>query len=362
MIPPPSFAGLILVFAAAASVNADVCQVRVVLYIPSDLDVPKYQERLDDTVAYAEEFFCQGLQHWGYKESISPFRWDDGHAEVLLVRGTKTSRSCTDPSIRTEAIDIALRQYSIETDRQIWWVFIYRGDPPSRFANYRGGFEPSIGGWSVCNFDTRVGRFQPRDLLGNEFLSELTLKGMIHELGHAFQLPHIGPRVKDRSGNTLMGPTHANYRRIIPRREPRVYLSEAAAAMLVNHPAFRGEPDSRGRLPQVQVSDQNYEHDRTTSSFVVSGRVKATVEPVFAIVADESKARPGEYWTKHYVGSVTPEGHYRVQVNELPQSGGTLKIWFVFENGATTGDGRRRGKAGAVVQQYERVGQTYRFQ
>ena len=357
----PFLAGLLLLLVAATSVNADVCQVRVVLYVPSDLDVPKYQERLDDTVAYAEAFFRQGLERWGYRENVSPFRWKDDHAEVLLVQGTKPSQSCKDPSIRREAIETARRQYSVGDDRQIWWVFVYRGDPPLRFANYRGGFEPAIGGWSVCNFDTRAGRFQPKDLLGNEFLSELTLKGMIHELGHAFQLPHIGPRVKDGAGNTLMGPTHANYRRVIPRREPRVYLSEAAAAMLVNHPAFRGGPDSRGRLPQVQVSDQNYEYDRTTSAFVVSGRVKATLEPAYAIIADESKARPGEYWTKHYVGTVTPEGRFRVRVNELPRSGGTLKTWFVFKNGATTGDGRRRGKAGAVVKQYERVGQRYRF-
>ncbi|MGI9473515.1 MAG: hypothetical protein ACR2NZ_18380 [Rubripirellula sp.] len=353
---------LILALGFVGYADADTCQVRVVLYVPSDVDVPDYQHRLDQTIAYADAFFREGIKRWGHDEPVSPFRIDRGHAEVLLVQGERPSSKCTDPSIRKEAIASARRQLSVSDDRQIWWVFVYRGDPPTRFANYRGGFEPAIGGWSVCNFDTRPGDIQIDDPLGNAFLSELTLKGMIHELGHAFQLPHIGPRTKDRAGNTLMGPTHANYRRIVPRRESRVYLSEAAAAMIVNHPAFRGTPDDRGALPKIRVSNQQYKYDRARATFMVSGRIEADKEPSFAIVADESKARPGEYWTKHYVSPVDAEGRYHVLIDELPNSGGTLKTWFVFANGASTGNGRLRGKAGAIVKDYQREGRVFRFQ
>jgi hypothetical protein len=62
---------------------------------------------------------------------------------------------------------------------------------------------------------------------------------------------------------------------------------------------------------------------------------------VDAEVADESDARPGEYWTKTYVGKVTPDGEFEVVVSEPSESNGKFKTWFAFENGAQTGDGIR---------------------
>ncbi len=342
---------------------AEPCQVHVILFVPADVPVPNgYQQRMNQTIAYTESFLRTGLERWGHKESVSPFRHNqDGSAEVILVRGGKPAAAYQDASLHNEAIASARKSTRIDPLRQVWWVFVYKGDRPIRFSNYRGGFDPKVGGWSVCNFDTRPGSFQPTDLLGNDLLTDLTLKGMIHELGHGFQLPHIGPRLGDNGGNTLMGPTHANYRRIVPKREPRVYLSEAAAAMMAQHPAFRGKPDDRRQLPKLQVADQRYLVDRREKAIVVSGRVQANVKPAFAIVADESDARPGEYWTKHYVAPVAANGQFAVKITEPAAAAGTLKTWFVFANGAMTGNGRLRGKAGAIAKPYQYLGGTFRF-
>jgi hypothetical protein len=317
---------------------------------------------MNDTIGYTESFLKTGLERWGHKATVSPFRRNqDGSAEVILVRGSKPASAYQDASLHNEAIESARKSTQIDPGRQVWWVFVYKGDPPQRFGNYRGGFDPKVGGWSVCNFDTRPGSFRPTDALGNDFLTDLTLKGMIHELGHGFQLPHIGPRNQDNGGNTLMGPTHANYRRIVPQREPRVYLSEAAAAMLSQHPALRGQPDDRRQLPKLQVAEQQYVVDRRAKSLVVSGRIRANFKPAFAIVADESDARPGEYWTKHYVAPVQANGQFAVKITEPAAAAGTLKTWFVFANGASTGNGRLRGKAGAITKPYQFAGGIFRF-
>ena len=110
-----------------------------------------------------------------------------------------------------------------------------------------------------------------------------------------------------------------------------------------------------------EVTDQRYSANQSGKTITVNGRVRSNVTPHLAIVADESDARPGEYWTKHYVGTISRDGSYSVTITEPAVADGTLKTWFVFENGATTGNGRKRGKAGAVARPYRHVGNTYHF-
>jgi hypothetical protein len=261
-----------------------------------------------------------------------------------------------------EVMDLLRAQNRFEGPRQIWWILVYAGDPPARFGSFLGGFGEQIGGWAVCNFDTSPGRIDPAQPLGSEFLEKIALKGMIHELGHGFALPHIGPLDRDRLGNTLMGPTHHNYQRIRGAGERRVYLSEAEAAALSQHPAFRGAADDRRALPQVEAQEMKYIVDPRKKTITVSGQVRSNQRAVYALVADESDARPGEYWTKTYVGKVAADGSFEVIVAEPPESAGMLKTWFVFEDGAQTGDGKERSRAGGISKAYKYTAKQWVFE
>jgi hypothetical protein len=261
-------------------------------------------------------------------------------------------------------MDALRRQDKLDGGRQVWWIMVYAGDPPARFAAFLGGYGPQIGGWSVCNFDTTPGRIDPAAPLGADFLEQIALKGMIHELGHGFGLPHAGPLARDNAGNTLMGPTHYNYRRVLKAaaaNETRAYLSEAEAAMLSTHPAFRGVSGDRAQLPKVEVQDLKYAADPRAKTIVVSGRVRASQRAVYALVADESDARPGEYWTKTYAGKVAADGTFAVTVSEPSESNGTLKTWFAFDNGALTGDGKGRAREGGIPKPYTYARQQWTF-
>jgi hypothetical protein len=188
--------------------------------------------------------------------------------------------------------------------------------------------------------------------LGSDFPERIFLKGMIHELGHGFGLPHIGPLERDKAGNTLMGPTHVNYRRVMGKDEDRVFLSEAEAAMFASHPAFRGLSDDREELPMVEVENMQYTAEPRKRSLMVKGRLRAAQRARYALVADEADARPGEYWTKTYVAKIAADGAFEVIVSEPAESGGTLKTWFIFESGVQTGDGKSRGRDSGISGQY----------
>jgi hypothetical protein len=326
----------------------------VILFVPADVRPPaEYQQRVDEIVGYTEAFFERELKRWGHTKAVMPFcRSADGHVEVAVIRGKDKTSKYKPVTIRAEIMDGFRNQNKLDGPRQVWWILVYAGDPPAKFAGFLGGFGPQIGGWAVCNFDTTPGRIDPAEPLGSDFLESIFLKGMIHELGHGFQLPHVGPLRRDNAGNTLMGPTHANFRRVFRGREERVYLSQAEAAMLSTHPAFCGAPDDRGPLPKVQVQDLNYAADPRKKTITIHGRLRSPLRAVYALVADESDARPGEYWTKTYVAPVAADGTFQVTVTEPAESNGTLKTWFAFENGAQTGDGMGRGRESGIAGAY----------
>jgi len=95
---------------------------------------------------------------------------------------------------------------------------------------------------------------------------------------------------------------------------------------------------------------------------VVTGRVRASQRALYALVADESDARPGEYWTKTYAAKIAPDGAFEVIVSEPAQSNGTLKTWFAFEDGAQTADGKSRGRDSGIAKAYTYRAQQWKFE
>ncbi|MDQ3623159.1 MAG: hypothetical protein M3463_11810 [Verrucomicrobiota bacterium] len=130
-----------------------------------------YQQRVDQIVDYVESFFLREFKRWGHQKIVMPFRRSaDAHVEVTMLRGKETVSQYKPVTVRTEVMDAMKRQNKLEGGRQIWWIMVYAGAPPSKFAGFLGGFGPQIGGWSVCNFDTTPGRIDLAAPLGSDFL------------------------------------------------------------------------------------------------------------------------------------------------------------------------------------------------
>ena len=232
------------------------CQVDVVLFVPAGVDPPPgYRTRVDEVVAYTEAFFAREFKRWGHKDLTMPFRRTaDGHVEVAVVRGTRQASDCTPVSVRDEVVEELRKAEPPGGGLPVRWIMVYLGDPPKVFAPFKGGFGEKIGGWAVNNFSTLPGRIDPRLPMGAALPVAISLKGIIHELGHAFRLPHVGPIQRDNAGLTLMGPRHADFLKATGRHAEHVYLSAAEAAMFAVHPAFHGKADEPGDLPTPEAA------------------------------------------------------------------------------------------------------------
>ncbi|MEJ7639660.1 MAG: hypothetical protein WKF75_17220 [Singulisphaera sp.] len=352
--------------AYGAEEPAGLPTLRMVFFTPADVEPPAgVQRRMTQIADYSERFFVRWMDHWKYQPANKKLfqRNGDGTAEVLFVKGEHrlASGRYDEVGFQQEVIEKAVRQYKISRNRHLWWIFVYLGDPPRRLKGYRGDGDSQNGGWAMLNYSSVPGEIRPGSDLGEGFNDEFTLKGCIHELGHAFGLPHIGPRLRRGLGNSLMGPqTDLFIRQRAPNKQ-KVYLTEASAAMLWKHPLFSGTAKDRAVMPDVQLGDYRATFDRKQRRITVSGKLSSNRPAHSVVIIDDMQKKPGPYWVRGYVGRPAEDGTFSVAIDEPAPSDGQFKIVFCFQNGAVTGDGKKHGFGGAIVKSYRFSRGDYRF-
>ena len=321
---------------------------RVVFFTPSDVEPPEgVKQRLKESVDYAQQFYGKWLKHWGYEsKNPVPVETDEsGMPKVLFVKGRhdEASGRYRQLGFEPEVVESACAKYDIDPDGQVWWIFIYRG--PER-RGFRGGGNAKRGGTSTSIYDPDA----TGKLAGNELGSEevpKNSKASIHELGHALGLPHIGPIQKDKFGNSLMGPIARAYQSRYPN-EPRVYLTEASAAMLWKHPLFSGTQKDSQLTPKFSIEDFSVTHDTNQNRFVVTGKVVSNYAAHSVVVANQSSANRSDYWRQCFASRITKDGTFKLEVDELDNADGQLVLVCCFNNGAVVGKdgyGLQRGFA-----------------
>ncbi|HEX8200242.1 MAG TPA: hypothetical protein VF590_07120 [Isosphaeraceae bacterium] len=331
---------------------------RVVCFTPADVEPPAgVQRRLTQVADCAEGLILRWMKHWKYEPAAARMfrRTDGGAVEVLLVKGQhpRASGRYDKPGFAGEVIDQATRMDGVAGRQNLWWIFVYLGDPPTRFAEYLGHGDAQGGGWALVNYDSRPGEIRPDEALGVGFNETFTVKGCIHELGHAFGLPHLGPNPGKGLGNSLMGPNMGVYFARSPRpRDGRVYLTEAAAAMLWKHPLFSGTAQDRALLPDVRLEDYRARFDRARRRVELTGKLVSNHPAHSVVVIDDIERRQGSYWSRSYAARLQADGSFRVIIDEPVPADGLYRIVFCFQNGAVTGDGKGHGDQSAIVKSY----------
>jgi hypothetical protein len=336
--------------------------VHLVLFTPADLAPPAGAvERLRTLAGMAERFLVREMTARGYppaRRAIFDREADGTTPRILTVRGDapRAGGRYDRPGFAPEVIAKATAQYAIPGRADLWWIFVYLGDRPTRFNDYRGQGDVAAGGWALVNYDTIPGTLDPAAPLASPFHEAFTVKGCLHELGHAFGLPHLGPNPRLRLGNALMGPNMGPYHdRLKAPRDGRVYLTPAAAAMLWKHPAFSGTSGGRGAMPEVEWRDLKATFSRTRREVVLTGRLVSDSPAHSVVVIDDVERDEGSYWSRSYAVKLSPDGTFRAVLDDLVPASGQLRLLACFENGTVTGDGRGHGNRSAKLMPYRLV-------
>ncbi|HEV2692063.1 MAG TPA: hypothetical protein VG347_04135 [Verrucomicrobiae bacterium] len=322
--------------------------VRIVMFTPSDLEVPDgANQRLTKIANSAERFLFAGMKQWGYPAMATNIfrREKNGSVEVLRVKGEfpLSSGKYWNPGYADYVIDRASRQYEITGDGHIWWIFIYLGDRPTRFGDWRGDGFSRGGGWAMVNYDTIPGEIRPDLGLDEGFNAQYFLKGSIHELGHAFGLPHAGPDIPLNLGNSLMGPNMDVYAKKEYPHPDHVYLSEASAAMLWKHPVFSGTDRDRVIQPSVKLSDYHARYSQTDDVITLTGKLISDQPAHTVVVTEDPGQHEDDHWFRSHAARLARDGTFTVKFDHPPKSDVHYHIRFCFQNGFTTGDGTDTG-------------------
>lgn len=331
--------------------------IHVILLVADGLEVPPTAIRkISDSALYAENFFVDEMTRWGYepaRKQIFP-RDDDGRPVVRVVRGSKRPDEYKEmlPTLR-EVWPKAHSQYDLPRDNPIWWVWVYKGDPPIRYSDYRGSGDIARGGFTVNNFENRPISINPARPMATSDHDAFTLKGCIHELGHALGLPHLGPKESDKRGNTLMGPRTVVYQRQTHSKDAKVYLSHAAAAILSRHWVITGDASRRRVMPTVAVTGWKTSFSRTEKTITFRGQLDTDIPAHSVIVVDSVPPKQVNYLAKPYVARVSDDGSFEVTIDEPLAPIGDAQFLFCFENGVVTGDGKSHGLGGAIERHYD---------
>jgi hypothetical protein len=226
-----------------------------------------------------------------------------------------------------------------------------------------GTGNPRDGGWAIVNYDSLAGEIQPDQGLAAGFNGKYFLKGTIHELGHAFGLPHLGPDVALGLGNSLMGPTTAAYSAQDGPKPEQVYLTASAAAMLWKHPAFSGVSTNKISLPLVELADYKAVYDRSSNCINISGRLISNQSAHSVILIDDQGRPQDEYWVQSFVGRIGIQGDFQIKINNPAKVNGHYQILFCFNNGLVTGNGKNItfGNLGDIIKPYFFRDESFQF-
>ena len=320
---------------------------RIALFVAEGDDVPEhYQERLSELATRTENFFVDGMAEWDIAVARKEFfsRDNEGKIEVSLVRGTltKTGRDAL-PELQGKTINATSRQRKINPRKPTtWWIF-YQADGVNGFQG-RGGPESGL---AVNAYPAGISEIEANDDLAGKKFDGISLKGAVHEFGHALGLPHIGPNPAEKRGNSLMGPINKVYWRTENSTDPKVYLNQASAAVLKNHPIFQLEKKPADMPEKIEVNDLKVtEKDATV---VITGKLNADLHAHTAVLLDSARSKFGDYWARSYVGSIEENGNFRITVTE-PFKKGSIFLSFCFDNGVTTADGKKLFIHGSAIE------------
>lgn len=354
--------------AATESDAAQPSALRIVFFTPADLSVPAgARRRLTQIAAAAEKFYFDWMKHWGYPPAATNLfqRGPDGLVEMLEVKGDLpvASHKYDDPNYASYVVTKARRQFHLADNGDVWWIFIYLGDPPARFEDFRGAGNAHDGGTAMVNYDSRPGEIRSDIGLADGFNGKFFLKGCVHELGHAFGLPHVGPDPSLGLGNSLMGPTTKEYIRRNGPKPDLIYLSESSAARLWKHSIFSGSALDRKMMPSVKLVNYKADYDAKKDCIKITGKLISDRAAHSVIVTDDLGKPRDQYWVRGHTARLAADGTFQVAIDRPSRTSGHYRIEFCFDNGIVTGDGVHfgLGNRGEIRKPYRFAGGKFEF-
>ncbi len=324
---------------------------RAVYFVPADREpLSDFSNRLDRVMTEVQQFYRREMEAAGHGPRTFELERDAGGKLMIhLVRGREPMRAYgrSDSAKVKQEVGDALRARGWNPDRETIVIFqvllAWENGRAVEIGPYCGSGNHRSG--TAWVYDDE--RLDPRYLASKEpggfyagrpcSLGEFNthyIGGVAHELGHAFGLPHDCERESERArrGRSLMGGGNHTYGQELRGEGPGTFLSDASALQLLHTRPFAGDlPDSElSPTCEWAALDVMWESNR----LILTGQVVAH-PPVYGIVAlNDSTANPNDYDAVGWIGAVSTQGAFRIEIAELRPGPYQLRLLACHANGA----------------------------
>lgn len=214
-------------------------KLNIVYFVASDITPnPNYQERISTILLKHQLFFMKWMDHWGYgKKSYGLPLDENGMVEIVTVNGAKTKAeypysSSVSVGPMKEEINKHYADNGLTFLSEHTLVITATNasiDETPFYGSGRWCFALDYPGMSYeqYNIEPTTGEAMNSTPLTNSLIG-----GLLHELGHGLNAPHIGPTYTQKNdpqfGTPLMGPGNMSY------GKTPTYMHEASAAFWNN--------------------------------------------------------------------------------------------------------------------------------
>lgn len=319
---------------------------------------PGYQKRLTDWMDDFEDFYKKEMRYHGFgNHYFSTDRDSDGSVHIYHVTGKNVPDSY---SYREGGYPMcfecrdAIKEFNL-TQESILLVNnkpFLRNDNVVRINSpFYGAYNGEWGcGWAIDYPEITIQNlenvkekitYSEHDWVFTKTKSEFAITyigGAIHELGHAWGLPHdclSGAEAK--RGESLM--SSGNYAYRANRRNPKNHttvLSFADAVQLVSHPLFSGHAIQHNIAPRATGKDIVIRKNADTTIF--EGNIASNLRPYALILYVDPKpwGFSNDYDATAHVAVVNEDGSFKLFVSNkclMKECEVTIRVCFV--NGRT---------------------------
>lgn len=326
----------------------------VVYWTPRDKPVAEgYQQRLNDIFVDIEEFYRSQMESLGFgrDKTIGLVRDEKGALKIHSVLGQKDydqyevgsgaeiRRECLN-TLRKAGIDASAETLVIFCNMSVWDAEKRRISQNSPY--YAAGSNTEGTAWQVDSpilkledltnkgdhvFDGQYGRIT----LGK--YNTIFIGGIVHELGHAFGLPHNRERADqaEEFGVALMGSGNRAYKDELRGDGKGAFITLAHGLKLASHPMFSGYTARMHEDPKTKLDNLKFE--QAGNGFTVSGKVTGSIPP-YAVLAYMNPEGNSDY--NATTASCIPDenGNFNVLCNALEAGkDATLSLVFLHANG-----------------------------
>lgn len=324
-------------------------KVKIIILNPKGREIPEHANKsLREIASFTGDFLAKGMKKQGYPaQNTDIFELDEnGSVKIYVANSPLDMFELESIHNKKKHAYQHINGEKPPFDNTVWWVF-------SNISNkvkygFSGGGNVILG-TSIANLPQTYQKIKPGMSLGSSgYFTENKMKAIVHELGHALQLPHNGPIPvslgKDPDGNTLMGPVIKLFKKRYDANESKVYLSKLSAAMLWKHPVFNMTQYQPHESSDFEISDVVMTHDANDNLATVSGKINTSLafHSVVGIdVPANSKRRkmqrinPG-YQDRGYVAILDSNGRFEFTLDKMTASKGTFILLACFDNGLLT--------------------------